>query len=56
VQVVGVDDGSYPGEVFGAGSLGAVRTGPLSLAVETSETLAIDIQLACSVARAVVVT
>lgn len=56
VKIVGVDYVSHPGEVLGAGALGAVGTSPLSLTIETSEALAVVVGLACAVIGAVVFT
>jgi len=54
MEIVGIDDSANPGKVLGAGSQGAVGAGPLGLAVETDEAVAVVIHLAGAVVGAVV--
>jgi len=54
VQVVRVDDITNPGEVARAGAQRAVGAGPLRLAVQTCEALAVVVHLACAVVGAVI--
>jgi len=54
VQIVGIDDITNPGEVLGASSQGAIRSSPLGLTVQTSETLAIVVHFTCTMIRAMV--
>jgi len=56
MQVVGIDDITYPSEIAGARAQRAVRTSPFGLAVETSEALAVAVLLAGPVVAAVVLT
>jgi len=56
MEVVRVNNISNPCEIARASAKTAVRTGPLWLAVEACETLAVAILLACSVVGAVVLT
>lgn len=54
VEVVSIDHITNPGEVFGAGSQGAIRAGPLGLTVNTGVAQAVVVELAGSVSRALV--
>jgi len=56
MEVVRVNNISNPCEIARASAKTAVRTGPLWLAVEACETLAVAILLACSVVGTVVLT
>lgn len=55
MRTVGDDNAADPGEVLGAGSEGAVRSGLLRLAVQSEEAVAVGVHLAGAVIGAVVV-
>jgi len=52
VKVIGVDDLSNPGKILGASSLGAIGSGPLCFAVQTSVAFAVIVDLASAVVGA----
>lgn len=54
VKVVGIDHVTNPGKVLGTGALRAIRAGPLSLAINAGVALAVVVELAGSVAGALV--
>jgi hypothetical protein len=54
VEIVGVHNVTNPGEIFGAGAQGAIGSGPLWFTVNASVALAVVVELAGSVSRALV--
>jgi len=55
-QVIGIDHFANPSKILRACSLGAIRTSPLGLAIQTSEALAVVVELAGAMVGAVVLT
>jgi len=56
VKIVGIDHITNPGEILGAGALRAIGASPLSFTVNSSVAFAVIVELAGSVARALVLT
>jgi hypothetical protein len=52
VKIVGIDNGTNPSLVLGAGTEGAIRAGPLRLAIQTKVAITVAVNHAGSVARA----